>query len=108
VKRSRVNPVSKKRRDQREARDECRRVVLARDLVCRGFGKTPVECRRIVTDVHELGRGAYRQSCWLDPDLCIGLCHWCHRWVTDNPQAAVEAGLAMWGWQIEELLASRH
>ena len=86
-------------------RDECRRQVLSRDVQCRG---QRVGCGVWATEVHELGRGAYRQSCWLDPELCIGLCSFCHRWVTQNPEAAVEAGLALWGWQVEQRLASRH
>jgi hypothetical protein len=104
VKRSRVRPVSTKRTAQQPERDACRSAVLARDRTCRGRGLTPVECGVTPTDVHELGRGAYRASCWLNPDLCIALCRRCHRWVTDHPTRARELGLALAGWEIEQHL----
>lgn len=104
MKRSRIRPISKKRQDQAEARAECRRIVLERDRTCRGLHSTPVRCQVVPSEVHELGRGSYRETCWLDPELCIGLCRPCHQWVTEHPHDAVEAGLAMWGWQIEQRL----
>ena len=101
MKRSRIRPVSKRRAAQAGARNECRTIVLSRDVLCRGG------CGRAATEVHELGRGAYRQSCWLDPELCIGLCRGCHQWVTENPTKAQEARLALAGWEVEALLKSR-
>ena len=98
MKRSRIRPVSKKRAAQSSERDECRRTVLARDRLCRAG------CGRPSCDVHELGRGAYRSSCWLNPDLCLGMCRECHRWVTDHPTEAQERGLALPGWRIEQIL----
>jgi hypothetical protein len=94
----RVRPVSKKRSAQQDARAECRRIVLGRDRMCRG------DCGRPATEVHELGRGAYRQSCWLNPELCLGLCRECHQWVTEHPLEAQDRGLALPGWRVEQLL----
>jgi hypothetical protein len=51
-----------------------------------------------------LGRGAYRASCWLEPELCLGMCRPCHRWVTEHPRHAQELGLALAGWQVEARL----
>ena len=99
-----MRAVSKKRAAQAGARRECREIVLARDYQCRGHGLTPVDCTMTPTEVHELGRGAYRSSCWLNPDLCLGMCRPCHRWVTDHPARAQELGLALPGWEIERLL----
>jgi len=95
---TRIRPVSRKRIFDGPARDECRRIVLSRDPMCRA------DCGRPSCDVHELGRGAYRPSCWLNPELCIGLCRECHRWVTDHPLAAQDRGLALPGWRIEQIL----
>jgi len=102
-----VRPVSKKRAAQAGARAECRKTVLERDRHCRGHGLTDVPCRRVPSEVHELGRGAYRQSCWLEPELCIGLCRPCHQWVTEHPTAAQALGLALPGWQIDQILNAR-
>ena len=99
-----MRPVSKKRAAQAGARAECRKVVLARDRQCRGHGITGVACRVFPSEVHELGRGAYRQSCWLEPELCIGLCRPCHQWVTEHPTDAQSRGLALAGWQVEQRL----
>jgi len=99
-----VRPVSKKRAAQAGARADCREAVLARDHLCRGHGLTPVDCRTVPSEVHELGRGAYRSSCFLEPELCIALCRPCHRWVTEHPILAQERGLALAGWEIERLL----
>lgn len=100
----RIRPVSKKRAAQNLAREECRQTVLARDRQCRGAGITPVLCGRTATEVHELGRGPYRRDCFLEPDLCLGLCRWCHQWVTEHPLDAQELELALPGWRIEQLL----
>ena len=81
------------------ARAECREIVLARDRVCRGQRLTPVRCAGVATDVHELKRGSARRSVYLDPDMCIGLCRPCHDWVTANPNAACELGLALKSWE---------
>jgi len=97
-----VRQVSRKRASQAGARTQCRNTVLTRDRFCRA------DCGRPASEVHELGRGAYRLSCWLDPELCIGLCRQCHQWVTEHPAAAQGRGLALPGWRIEQILAARH
>lgn len=99
-----VRRISEKRRSELPERDAVRQKVLARDRVCRGYGLTPVTCRRTPSEVHELGRGAYRRSCWLNEDLCIALCGPCHRWVTNNPRPAQAMQLALPGWKIERIL----
>ena len=90
---------SKRTTSEQDARAECRRIVLSRDLVCRGQRKTPADCTGRSTDVHELKRGKARRECYLVPERCIGLCRPCHDWVTANPEQAVELGLAKWSWE---------
>lgn len=104
--RTRVKPVSDRRRSEAPARAQCRAVVLSRDRECRGYG-TLIHCTKTSTEVHELGRGAYRQTCYLDPELCIGLCHSCHAWVTGHPDGAHNLGLALWGWEVQQILDRR-
>ena len=106
MKRSGIRPVSRKRAAQKPLRDACVNIVLRRDVRCRGAGLTPVNCSGAATEVHELGRGAYRQSCWLIPEMCLGLCSICHRWVTLNPDLAEELGLALRGYQVEKMLTA--
>ena len=96
--------MSKKRAAQAEERAACRQAVLLRDRVCRGRGATRVQCAVTPSEVHELGRGSYRSSCWLDPELCIALCRPCHQWVTEHPTEAQVLGLALAGWQVEQRL----
>jgi hypothetical protein len=96
--------VSTKRAALAQQRAACRQAVLARDRHCRGLGLTPVNCDVVPSEVHELGRGAYRASCFLEPELCLGLCRPCHQWVTEHPRDAQELGLALPGWQVEQRL----
>lgn len=105
--RTRINPVSERRRFEFAERAQCRAIVMSRDRVCRGKGLTPVNCTSTPTEVHELGRGAYRTSCYLDPDLCLGLCHTCHAWVTGHPSLANDLGLALRGWEVQQILDAR-
>ena len=100
----RVKPVSDKRRGQAKEREQCRETVLSRDLTCRGCDVAPVSCTRIPTEVHELGRGSYRSSCWLNPELCLGMCRHCHQWVTEHPREAQLLGLAWPGWRVQQFL----
>ena len=39
------------------------------------------------------------RECWLDPELCRAGCRECHDFVTRNPQAAHDLGLALWSWE---------
>ena len=93
--RKRINQVSAKRRKLAPTRAAVVAEVLARDGQCRGRGLTPVWCTIRSTDCHELYRGANRQTAWLNPDLCVGLCRTCHDWVTTNPEKARPLGLAL-------------
>jgi hypothetical protein len=87
------------------AREACREAVLRRDRNCQAFylhllwpsGKA-VACQGLSSQVHELKRGKMRRDCYLDPARCIGLCAPCHQWVTENPKAAIELGLALNSW----------
>lgn len=99
-----MKPVSDKRRAQAGEREQCRETVFARDRTCRGTGATRVQCGVTPTEVHELGRGAYRTSCWLNPELCIALCRACHQWVTEHPTEAQILGLALPGWRVQQIL----
>jgi hypothetical protein len=88
-----VNPVSKRRQAERPQRDSCRAIVLERDGTCRYPG-----CRAESTDVHELHRGAGRHADYLDPESCRGMCRPHHDFVSLNPNAARELGLALRNW----------
>ncbi len=48
------------------------------------------------TEVHEKltrGRsGGVHGDAWLDPANLLALCHWCHSWITRNPEEAEAKG----------------
>lgn len=93
-----VNPVSKRRKDEKPERDACCAVVLERDRICVYPG-----CHFPSEQVHELQRGQMRAATYLDPKKCRGLCatqganH--HQWITEHPDAAHELGLVYWSWE---------
>ena len=100
---------SKRRRAELQERHQVRLTVIARDKGCaaRGIPGVPHGAigGRAPLEVHELKRGAHRSEVYLDPDWCLALCPASHDWVTENPQAAIEAGLALPGWAGPEELA---
>lgn len=104
-----MNRQSAKRRKEQAQRAVVREFVLSRDPQCQAHGLELVwpsgkvtECAGRSTEVHELKRGKMRADCYLNADMCLGLCSPCHAFVTLNPAEAVRLGLAMWSWQGSE------
>lgn len=101
MKRTRLEPVSAKRRVQSAERARVRVEVLARDGGCRAAELPQVPCGwipdRAPLEVHEViprGRGGD----WLDVDNCVSLCPQSHDWVTEHPREATELGLLASGF----------
>ena len=99
--RKRIAPISDKARAKIEPRRELRRRLLQERPWCEvGPDLQPlgVECLRRSTDLHERLRRSQGGDI-LDGDDILCVCRNCHRWITENPQAAVEMGHARWSWQ---------
>ena len=92
MKRTPINPVSKKRRSQLTERAQTRRIVLGRVESC----EAGIEglCTYVPTDVHEIKTRA-RGGSITDPDNCLALCRNCHTFITDNPAWALEHGFVV-------------
>lgn len=58
----------------------------------------PAECSGGL-EVHEVTRRSVRPGSHLDDDQTMVLCSAHHRWVTENPLAAHDLGLARWSWE---------
>lgn len=99
MKRSRPRPRSERRIREMTERATCRRQVLERDRFCRY-----PRCKAEAHEVHELFRGQLRAKTYLDPDLCVGLCHEHHEEVTNHPERAHALGLAKKSWEYEEVV----
>jgi hypothetical protein len=99
MKRSRINPVSKKRRSLEAERRATRELVLARDLnrcQCCVPG-----CTFHATDVHEIkSRARGGNIIAIDGDLTnfLSLCRYCHHFITTNPAWAEARGFAVPSW----------
>lgn len=92
MKRSRIKPVSAKRRSITKARRETRERVLERDkFACQA--QIP-GCSFHATDVHELKSRA-RGGSILEDANCISLCRTCHAWITEHPKWATERGFLL-------------
>lgn len=98
----RVTPlrsVSEKRRRDQRVRSDVRQVVLARDRRCVAEGIPGIPHGHLPgrqpLEVHELARGAGRNTAWLDASWCIALCPVAHDWVTAHPRDAQLKGLAV-------------
>ena len=103
MRRTRIKPISNKKRAEFPARAECRRIVIERDKVCQFLLHVPEEwwARPIISalpvectasqEVHEPAR---RANCdYLDPSECVLLCGRHHAWVGANIDLAREMGL---------------
>ena len=100
LKRTPLNPVSKKR--QREAKA---RTALNREALYRAGGRCQaVELVPEVTcsgplDVDEIVLRSGRPGGHLDPENVQVLCRAHHDWKHDHPKEAVERGLRRWSWE---------
>lgn len=72
-----------------------------RPLVAQLLEDRPL-CERCMTErsseVHEIKSRA-RGGSILDLDNLSCLCHWCHRWVTENPREAHVEGWLKQSWE---------
>jgi hypothetical protein len=100
MKRSRINPVSKKRSEAIPERQELRRIQLSRKPHCEA--RIDNICQRRATDVHEVINRSQRSTAWLEPELFVSLCRSCHAMVTINPDFANRHGLHLSSWQFNE------
>ncbi len=75
------------------------RVAIKREVARRDNGTCQRCARRGHHVHHKLPRG--RGGTDSHENLVL-LCHPCHRWVHDNPAAAVEQGWTLEGYHIEE------
>ena len=94
---TRINPVSKKRAKLNQARRKFVEGFLAANPRCQaGTLITPIDhrhrCGRWSVDVHEVVTRA-RGGSILDPHNCRAICRLCHDWIHDNPADATEVGL---------------
>jgi len=107
MKRSRINPVSKKRREQIPLRQDLRRSQLIRKPQCEA---RLVDCQRKATDVHEVINRSQRSTSWLEPELFLSLCRSCHKWITEHPLWSRHHGFTLSSYQNDEasLSAAAH
>ena len=93
ARRTRIAPISAKRRSLLARRSEVREIVLDRDGGCVGATRLPdIVCAGPV-DVHEIVRRSQNANAWLEPDLCVAICRAHHDAVHAHPAQAREAGL---------------
>jgi hypothetical protein len=113
MKRTRLNPISKKRRAALPARSAVIREVHERDQHCRfwdfawdpkaGWEEgdlvgVPTRCSGPL-DVHEIVRRSQNSKAWLDPEACVLLCRRHHQVVSENPKLGHMLGLVKWSWE---------
>jgi len=103
MKRSRINPVSKKRQSLMADRQLTRMAVFERSATCEARLETI--CSVAATDVHEIKTRA-RGGSITDADNCLALCRSCHIFITENPAWATEHGFIVHAWAQEEDIAA--
>lgn len=91
MKRSRVNPVSKKRQELNGLRRAFVKKLLEERMACEARIQG---CTWYPTDVHEIKTRA-RGGSIVDPENCLALCRNCHTWITENPAWALENGFVV-------------
>ena len=89
--RRRIPAQSAKRRREQRVRREAMLAAFGTDPLCR-------RCGRRADDAHEVVTRA-RGGSITDPGNIVPLCRPCHRYVTDNPQAARAEGFTRWSWE---------
>ena len=96
MKRSRLNPVSKKQMVQNLKRKLFVKDILEEREMCEA--NLPFICTYYPTDVHEiLTRG--RGGDILSRENVLALCRMCHTFITDNPGFAQEHGFII-SWSV--------
>lgn len=93
---TRLSPVSKKRRGMAKARQQTRQMVLDRDMNRCQAGLAG--CTFHATDVHEIkSRARGGNIVAIDGDLSnfLSLCRSCHSWITTHPAFAEKFGFSV-------------
>lgn len=99
MKRGRLNPVSRKRAAEANERAAVRERTLSRaGFRCEAPGAFGIRCHGVL-DVHETYPRGPNPGSHLDPTATMVLCRAHHRYVTDHPQEAHDAGLRRWSWE---------
>ena len=97
MRRTRINPVSKKRQKQNKERDFIRKVLFReRGAYCEAI--IPAVCSYVATDLHEILTRA-RGGSITDPENILLLCRECHRFITEEPEWAKENGFVV-SWSV--------
>ena len=91
MKRTRLNPVSKKRQQVNGLRRTFVRDLLGERMVCEARIQG---CTWYPTDVHEIKTRA-RGGSIIDRENCLALCRACHTWITEHPSWALENGFVV-------------
>lgn len=95
-----LRQVSAKRRAERPVRDEVREQTLRRaGFRCEAPGAFGIRCSGGLPDVHEVHPRGVKPGSHLDPGVTMALCRAHHRYATDHPQEAHDAGLRLWSWE---------
>lgn len=95
MKRSRINPVSKKRAEKLAMRKGLRERIIKKREWC----EARIDgCTRVPSDVHEIQTRARGGNYWDDDNNCLALCRWCHKFITENPAWATEHGFIVHAW----------
>lgn len=93
MKRTRIRPVSaKRRRANAERRRVIERLVAERGGRCEWFG-----CPSEAHDAHELKSRA-RSGSITSPDNIVLICRWHHNWITEHPAEALRMGWLVSSW----------
>ena len=108
MKRTRMKPVSEKRLAERDERAAVRETTLRRaGFRCQAPGAFGLRCAGDL-DVHETYPRGANPGSHLDPVVTMALCRTHHRYVTDHPQEAHDAGLRHWSWERPPLRKDRN
>lgn len=99
MKRRPIRPVSERRLAERNERAAVREQTLSRaGFRCEAPGAFGLRCAGVL-DVHETYPRGSNPGSHLDPSVTMVLCRTHHRYVTDHPQEAHDAGLRHWSWE---------
>lgn len=100
LKRTRINPVSKKRQDEKPERDKVREAVLKRDdFTCQARGITDGPDCWGPLDIDEIISRARMPGGHLNIDNCQVLCRGHNLYKEDDPLWALRHGLAKNSWE---------
>ena len=96
MKRTRINPVSKKRQAQMVQRRHLVKDILTSRPNC----EAQLEgCSRWSVDVHErLNRSQGGDILSTDPEAFMSLCRPCHSHITTHPKESYERGFSIHNW----------